>query len=470
MAGSSSSTSSIKVLTDEGCLAQCGGKDGFCALCGIGNACCRPGKPNTSPECQGPVIFVGTVAECVTPAPGTTKPNKAADPWAKDIVAPLPMSKASYLMKVSNVDFMRLQLDPLAMGAFEFAVKDSVASAAREGAKPSDVSVSLVPPLSVQAFITSQGPNTARSMETRLCGSSSTLSSSLQKSLGDLPGFSSMATGPIVVESQGLDSSRLCPREESGVSLMWFWMTAALLLLCCIAAPLAGLWFERQRSKGHQRLWRRCTLEGVCEGSSSEEDTEAPLMKRDQSPPASSSSFASSGLSTLQSRSVSTTQHMPYQALEMQPMAPVAQSSLQYQQQAPAQSVQYLSQAPLQSAQFFSQAPAVHYQAQELAPMSSANLVTRASGVLPATASSLQMPMEPIAGMAGGGLPPTTSVLPAMPMAAQSMQGYGDYDLVTVTPQGLQVHHLHGAAPPPGVPIVAGATVPMGMPIWEDNA
>lgn len=44
-----------------------------------------------------------------------------------------------------------------------------------------------------------------------------------------------------------------------------------------------------------------------------------------------------------------------------------------------------------------------------------------------------------------------------------------DMDLYTVTPYGTNVHHLHGAAPPPGVPIVSQALIPANLPIVEDN-
>jgi len=45
-----------------------------------------------------------------------------------------------------------------------------------------------------------------------------------------------------------------------------------------------------------------------------------------------------------------------------------------------------------------------------------------------------------------------------------------ELDLYTVTPWGTNIHHLHGAPPPPGVPVVAQAAIPANLPVVEDNA
>jgi len=58
-------------------------------------------------------------------------------------------------------------------------------------------------------------------------------------------------------------------------------------------------------------------------------------------------------------------------------------------------------------------------------------------------------------------------LLPA-PMMQQQQQG-PELDLYTITPQGINIHHLHHQAPPAGVPVVATAMLPSGVPIHYDN-
>jgi len=53
-------------LASEPCLAQCGGRSGFCtSFCGVGRGCCRNGDVDSAPECARALVFLTDHHECV---------------------------------------------------------------------------------------------------------------------------------------------------------------------------------------------------------------------------------------------------------------------------------------------------------------------------------------------------------------------------------------------------------------------